>query len=85
MRSISSAAWTPFAFASYARWAPRICIIASTIETLERSSMPNAIDDVPCAPGANVRARPDAPVGANSVAPSGRSASGAANDVVRVQ
>ena len=39
MRSISSAACTPFALASYARCAPRICIIASITETFERSNV----------------------------------------------
>jgi hypothetical protein len=66
------------ALASYARCAPRICIIDSTIETFECSSIPNASVGPPRAPGAIKRAGPEASVRAKSVAPSGRSASGAA-------
>jgi hypothetical protein len=71
IRSISSAAWTLFAFASYARCAVRIAIIDSIVETFDFSSIPNAIFG-PCSPpDARSRGTPDSAVAANAD-PSGR-------------
>src|ERR1700678_3844823 len=85
IRSISSAACTPLALASYARCVERICIIASTIATLERSSIPKRTLGSFPAPASTYLAAPDCGVAANSVPPAHCSRSGAGNSAIRIR